>query len=290
MTRSDLGPVRWNGVAGLYHELANLFPTIEGAELVALTEDIRTHGVREPIVVYEGQILDGRNRHFAARTAGVNYPVVDYVGGDPLGFVLSLNLHRRHLSESQRAMVGARIAKLPAHRPSGTTAIAVVTQPSVGAMLNVSVDSIQRAAEVQARGEPELIAAVEAGHVSVSAAAVVARMDPAEQRVAVALGPAAVRDAARTVRNAGRAPMMDTRGALKDLRARMSVPVEPVKHLADDILEIIDLFGGLPSEPEETVAALSQHARGDVVTAATAREIGAWFFGLAEAVEAGDGG
>ncbi|MFC5391217.1 hypothetical protein [Bosea vestrisii] len=77
----------------------------------ALFED-RKNGVIEPIVFLGGAVLDGRNRYMAARELGIEYPRCDYIGDDPLGFVISRNLARRHLSESQRAAVAAEIANL----------------------------------------------------------------------------------------------------------------------------------------------------------------------------------
>lgn len=84
---------------------------MEGAEFASLVEDIRAHGQVQPLVMYQGKILDGRNRARACEKIGIKPKTVDYRGTDPLGYVLSLNLARRHLNESQRAMVAARVSE-----------------------------------------------------------------------------------------------------------------------------------------------------------------------------------
>lgn len=170
-----------------FHPLADLFPMLVGEPFSDLVEDIRQHGLREPIVMFDGQILDGRNRYCAAREAGKPWATVDYDGDDPLGFVVSLNLKRRHLNESQRAMAASKIAKLP-KGANQHTAIAAPSQGEAAAILNVSVDSIQRAAIVRELGAPELVKAVESGEVAVSAAAEIARLPEPEQREIVARG------------------------------------------------------------------------------------------------------
>ena len=187
-----------------FHPLANIFPLIEGVAFDDLVADIREHGVREPVWLYEEQILDGRNRWRAAEVAGVDCQTRVYAGDEPVQFVLSLNLHRRHLSESQRAMVGAKLANLGhGQRPDRSIDLST-TQPQAAEMLNVSVPSIKRARDVIAGGSPELVHAVESGSVSVSAAADVATLPKQEQAEIVARGEREILQAAKLIR-AGKA-------------------------------------------------------------------------------------
>jgi hypothetical protein len=69
-----------------YHRLSQLFPLLEGGEFDELVEDVRRHGVREAIWLYEEKILDGRNLQRAAAVAGFPCPTRTYDGDDPLGF------------------------------------------------------------------------------------------------------------------------------------------------------------------------------------------------------------
>ncbi len=173
--------VRW-------HEYADLFPWIEGPAFEELKADIAKNGVIEPIVFLDGAILDGRNRYMAARALGIEYPRVEYSGTDPLGFVISHNLQRRHLTESQRAMVATKLAKMPSHRPvkSENLPTSEMSQSQAAQMLNVSDRSIRTAKQVAEQGTPELAKAVEEGKVSVSAAASIVDQPPEVQREVVA--------------------------------------------------------------------------------------------------------
>jgi DNA-binding transcriptional regulator YdaS (Cro superfamily) len=97
-------------------------------------------------------------------------------------------MKRRHLSESQRAMVAAKIATLGHGGDRSKASIEALSQGSAGQLLNVSEASVERAKAVQRRGSPELVSAVERGRVSVSAAADVATLPKEEQRTIVARG------------------------------------------------------------------------------------------------------
>jgi N6-adenosine-specific RNA methylase IME4 len=181
-----------------FHPLAEIFPLIEGAEFDDLVADIAEHGLHEPIVVLDEHILDGRNRYRACLAAAVDPVFTPFRGDDPLAFVISANLRRRHLSESQRAMVAAKLATLQ----DGQRADLVEGTPiGVAAeLLNISERAIVRARAVQDHGAPELVRAVERGEVSVSAAADVATRPVEQQREIVARGEKEILEAAKQIR------------------------------------------------------------------------------------------
>ena len=94
------------------HEYADLFPMMQDLEIERLAYDIKQNGLREIITLLDGKILDGRNRYAACIIAEVEPEFITYDGNAPLAFVISKNLHRRHLNESQRAMIAANVANM----------------------------------------------------------------------------------------------------------------------------------------------------------------------------------
>jgi len=96
------------------HPASMLFPMMELTEIKKLADDIRDNGQLEPITLYHGQILDGRNRYQACQLVGVEprFREVDGELSSPVHYVISQNLHRRHLSVSQRAIVAAEMIPL----------------------------------------------------------------------------------------------------------------------------------------------------------------------------------
>ena len=94
-----------------FHYLADLFPLMSASDFDALVEDIRANGIRVPITLFEGKVLDGRNRIRACEAAGVE-PIFEVFQGtedDALSYVLSLNLVRRHLCTTQKAALGVQL-------------------------------------------------------------------------------------------------------------------------------------------------------------------------------------
>jgi hypothetical protein len=95
-----------------FHPACLAFPRLADAELQELAEDIKLRGLLHPVVVFRGQILDGRNRLAACELAGVAPRFTEWAGGSPVEWVISTNLHRRHLTASQRAVVALDLLPL----------------------------------------------------------------------------------------------------------------------------------------------------------------------------------
>lgn len=182
-----------------FHPLAEVFPLIEGAEFDALVADIKANGLHDPITLLDGTILDGRNRYRACLNAEVAPRFEEFEGPDPVAFVVSKNVARRHLDESQRAMAAAKIATLQ-RGVNQHASIEAPSQSNAASLLNVSRSGVQRAREVLDEGDESLVKAVERGTVSVSAAADVASLPKAEQAEIVAKGEKEILEAAKRIR------------------------------------------------------------------------------------------
>ena len=97
-----------------FHKIANIFPLFSDGQLLSLSEDIKRNGLKDDISLYEGRILDGRNRYLACIKAEVEPEYREFVGDylEAVGFVWSKNLHRRHLDSSQAAMAEVKRARM----------------------------------------------------------------------------------------------------------------------------------------------------------------------------------
>jgi len=152
------------------HKLCELFPPMSIGEFAALKEDIAAHGLLTPITIHKGAVIDGRNRLQACQELGIEPRLQEWSGDDLLAFILSANLHRRHLNESQRAMVAAKIANMRQGErtdlePSPNSAN-VVSQLEASKLLNVGVSAIKDA-KVILSSASDLVQKIEAGEMTV---------------------------------------------------------------------------------------------------------------------------
>lgn len=175
-----------------FHEIASLFPLLEGEEFKSVVEDIKNNGLIEPITTYGGKILDGRNRYRACIEAGVEPRFEEYKDDDPLGFVISKNLKRRHLNESQKALIAVRMANMPAHRPdksaSSPTYLQLsasspkVSQPEAAKIMGVSDRTMRRIKQIE-REAPEFLSKIESGDITAVEAVEIIKNKKHEQRI-----------------------------------------------------------------------------------------------------------
>lgn len=167
------------------HAIAKLFPPMSEAAFADLVEDIRAHGLREPITLFKGQIVDGVHRERACRDLGIEVATREYDGREEglVAFVVSANLHRRHLTESQRAMVMEKVvAKGTRRDPKDRVQSATISYEEASRLGNIGATSIKRARVVRQQGVPELAKAVERGNMRVYPAAKLAWKPKAQQR------------------------------------------------------------------------------------------------------------
>jgi ParB-like chromosome segregation protein Spo0J len=263
------------------HPAADIFPLIEGTEFDSFCEDIRTHGLMEPVVIdaASGQLIDGRNRVRACNRLGIEVAETLYHGTDVMQHVISHNLHRRHLTDSQRAMIAGKLATRKAGYRTAILSAGSYEPADIppslddaADLLNVSRSSLVKAKAVLRDGTPDLVELVASGKAPVTTAARVAELPSEEQdeyaaRVNAGADPVAAsppdlkqqkHDATRTAKNPPKAPrrkggqhlsMLDSiaetmrvwrEHSLKDItELDSSVTAEEAIRLRDDLLESI---------------------------------------------------
>ena len=177
-----------------FHEVANVFPLMNWQDYQILKFDISENGLREAIVVHNGRIVDGRHRYRACLELGIEPKLREWdQEGSLVAFAVSMNLHRRHLTASQRAMLAAEIKPLfeqEARKRQGVRKKVSANLREVGSgkaseqagqLVSVSARSVESASKVKRLGIPELVEAVRHGDIAVSMAAKVADLPYGDQ-------------------------------------------------------------------------------------------------------------
>lgn len=180
------------------HPITEVFPTMSEDEFQTLKGDIEENGQLEPIWLdTKGRIIDGRHRLRACRQLKIEpeFQETTYLDEEIPAIVIALNLRRRHLSESQKANVAAKMVPyfekaaaarqkagvkaegedLGANLPQGKDEAPGKSSDKAGRVIGVSGRSVRDALKVQADGCDELKEALETDQVAVSDAATAAK-------------------------------------------------------------------------------------------------------------------
>lgn len=182
-----------------FHEAANIFPMMIDERLDDLADDIGKSGLRETIKLFDGKILDGRNRYLACLRADVEPRTeeVNLGGMSPTIYSLDMNLHRRHLSVSQRTMIGARawclfdkedelLASEGGEDHTGIEKRKKLSRYDISKMVNVGGRTVHKGRAVLTGGIPDLVEAVDAGYVKVGPSVAISKLPKNEQPQAIA--------------------------------------------------------------------------------------------------------
>lgn len=179
-----LVPAGWPEHGPLPHRFASVFRMLTGPEREQFEQDVLDNGLREKIKMFDGAILDGRNRYLAVVAAGFFAPEFDdwedfdelfeNFDGNELeaaDFVVSCNEQRRHDNPTQRAVAAARLAR-----------VRNMSQAEAAALFGVSERQVSSASHALNHGVPELEAAMDAGRLPGYLAERVADLDEDDQR------------------------------------------------------------------------------------------------------------
>ncbi|ELQ8318129.1 hypothetical protein R2571_007052 [Pseudomonas aeruginosa] len=239
-----------------FHPFAQLFPLITGEEYSALKQNIAERGQQVPILLFDGKILDGRNRYNCCQELGIQAEYEDYLGPDALEHVLSLNLYRRQLTVAQRALVAAEFSSLRRCTESSGT-VKQLGVDEAARLMAVSPRSVSSATKVVKDGARELVEGIRQGAITVSAAELLCQLDHDMQRKLCEEGSKAIAEAARKIRE-------ESSGKTKvrqqtETRVQHVDPAPIVKVSAMPEPEIDDLSGEqseanhLPIKPSATL-------------------------------------
>jgi hypothetical protein len=156
------------------HPLCEIIPPCTEAEFKELKEDIKRHGLQVPIKTFEARILDGRSRHRACvelekEGHPVEFKREIFTGGNPVEYVISMNVKRRHLSASQRALIVARLVTSKLGGDRSVKLPTEITQDDAANLAGVSTKTVTDAKK--ALEDAELAKEVLDGKLTVSKAA-----------------------------------------------------------------------------------------------------------------------
>lgn len=170
------------------HPATDLFPMMQEDALRDLADDIQSHGLQHPVVLHEGMVLDGRNRLAACDLIGKPADFIQWHPENditPTEWVVATNLHRRHLTTSQRAAIAVEMLPLleaeararqggSGRFGSGSLDLEPPTHhgrsnEQAAASVGVSAPTVKRMKRLKEQA-PEMYEQVKAGHKTVTTA------------------------------------------------------------------------------------------------------------------------
>lgn len=168
------------------HPLSAAFPEMSADDFQALKDSIEHIGVRNPITLFEGMVIDGWHRYNAANELDMDCPSVDLGDVDPRDFVLAQNKARRHVTQAQLAMATTAVYEWKPHGGAmDTQCPSTKSTAELASISGVHPNTIKQAKAVQTKAAPEVVEAVKRGEIGLPKAAAIAQLPKEEQAAAI---------------------------------------------------------------------------------------------------------
>jgi len=154
----------------LPHPYSTIFPSATGVDYDNLFASVKKlKRLRNPVIVYQGKILDGNQRIRVCRSARVEPRFIIFEGTDAeaLDMVWDLNAARRHLTASQKAMAVAKSTLLFGSGERTDLSASGQVTDELAEKIGVGRSSVYDAKKVLREGTPKEIESVETGNASV---------------------------------------------------------------------------------------------------------------------------
>ena len=184
-------------------EFRALIPPLSAEEYDQLAENIAADGCTDSIAIWKDTIIDGHNRFKICTERGIEFGIINIPNlvtrEDVKIWICRNQLGRRNLSDYARVEIALKLkplieAKAKEKQKKAGSIIGVRpksdegqnrTDQTIGDMAGVGKTVVRQVEEIQAKAEPEVIAAVKAKEISINKAAAVAKKPKREQAKAL---------------------------------------------------------------------------------------------------------
>lgn len=171
------------------HPLCLSSTDIPTDEFERLKLDIQERGQRQPILIWDDQVIDGRHRLRACEEIGRHPDFQDVtllvVESDLPAYVRSLNDHRRHETPAQRIESAMRIEGKPIEsmaQEGHSVPPEQKTAPEIAREAEVSQTTVKEFKRVKRNAAPAIQKAMMEGQISIKKASTLSKLPKVEQQ------------------------------------------------------------------------------------------------------------
>ena len=169
-------------------ELEVLIPPLTSEEFKQLERNILEEGIRDPLVTWNGILVDGHNRYRIAQEYDIDFETVEKEFADINAvkvWMINNQFGRRNLNNYQRSVLALQLEDVFKAKAKENQAIQfkgnslpkisaevkpIETRQEIAKVANVSHDTISKVKKIEATASPEIKAKVSTGQISINEA------------------------------------------------------------------------------------------------------------------------